>query len=71
MSKQSQLDAYADDNEKLAAFRRAQADLYDVTARETKAGIRHETPEFHRANQAVIDTAKNLPKHLRRLAKSA
>jgi hypothetical protein len=60
---------YADENRLLAAFRRAEADLYENAAREAAAGIRHETPEFLRLNQAVIDAGKRLPKRFRHLAK--
>lgn len=69
MSKKREVAEYATVNEALAAFRRAQADLYDLTAREAKAGIRVETHEFERLNQAVIDAGKALPKSLRRLTK--
>jgi hypothetical protein len=64
-----QLQEYADENLRLAEFRRAQAALYENTAREAAAGIQHETPEFLRLNQAVIDAGRNLPKRLRYLAK--
>jgi len=60
---------YADENQLLAAFRRAQADLYELTAREAAAGITEETPEFLRLNQAVIDAGKRLPKGLKHLRK--
>lgn len=66
---QHELDVYAAQNETLAAFRRAQADLYENTAKEAAAGITHETPEYQRLNQAVIDAAKRLPKGLKHLAK--
>lgn len=69
MSKQSELTEYAAHNEALAVFRRAQADLHELTAREAKNGVTEETPEFHRLNQAVIDAGKALPKQLRHLAK--
>lgn len=71
MSKPSQheLDVYADENEALAAFRRAQADLYAHTAGQSRAGITYETPEYLRLNQAVIDAAKRLPKRFKHLAK--
>lgn len=65
----AELDEYAAGNKKLAAFRRAQADLYDNTALEAAAGITEETDEFTRLNQAVIDTGKQLPKGLRHLRK--
>jgi hypothetical protein len=64
-----ELRAYAAENVLLAAFRRAQADLYDHTARESAAGITHETPEYLRLNQAVIDAGKRLPKGLKHLRK--
>jgi len=64
-----ELRAYAEENELLAAFHRAQADLYASTARESAAGITHETTEYLRLNQAVIDAGKRLPKRLRHLAK--
>lgn len=64
-----QLRAYSEENELLADFRRAQADLYANTARESAAGITRETPEFLRLNQAVIDAGKRLPKGLKHLAK--
>ncbi|CUW31767.1 MULTISPECIES: hypothetical protein [Streptomyces] len=66
---QYELDVYAAENEHLAAFRRAQANLHEHTAKEAAAGITHETPEYLRLNQAVIDAAKRLPKRLRYLAK--
>jgi hypothetical protein len=66
---QQELDVYVNENEALAAFRRAQADLYENTAKEAAAGITHETPEYQRLNQAVIDAAKRLPKGLKHLAK--
>ena len=63
-----ELSAYAEENKHLAAFRRAQADLYDNTARESAAGITHETPEYQQLNQAVIDAAARLPESLKHLA---
>lgn len=60
---------YIGENELLAAFRRAQADLYENTAREAAAGVTQETPEYQRLNQAVIDAGERLPKGLRHLAK--
>ncbi|MFI0900540.1 hypothetical protein [Streptomyces sp. NPDC020983] len=60
---------YAAENEALAAFRRAQADLYAHTAREARSGITGETPEYHRLNDAVIAVGKKLPKRFRHLAK--
>jgi hypothetical protein len=65
-----QLRDYAAENVLLAAFRRAQADLYDHTAREAAAGITHETAEYQRLNRAVIDTGKRLPKRFKHLAKN-
>ncbi|MYR84073.1 hypothetical protein GTY41_03720 [Streptomyces sp. SID685] len=64
-----ELKVYAAENEALAAFRRAQADLYDNAAKEAAAGIQHETPEYLRLNEAVIDAGKRLPKGLKHLAK--
>ena len=66
---QQELDVYADENRALAEFRHAQAALYENTAREAAAGITHETPEYQRLNQAVIDAARRLPKGLKHLAK--
>ncbi|MEU3528839.1 hypothetical protein AB0E62_34160 [Streptomyces sp. NPDC038707] len=60
---------YVQENQLLAEFRRAEAALYDNAAREAAAGITHETPEFLRFNQAVIDAGKRLPKRFRHLAK--
>jgi hypothetical protein len=65
----SALQEYAEENRRLAEFRRAQAALYENTAREAVAGIQHETPEFLRLNQAVIDAGRKLPQRLRHLAK--
>ncbi|MEV8398839.1 hypothetical protein [Streptomyces niveus] len=62
-----ELRVYADENDRLAAFRRAQADLYDNTARESAAGITHETSDYRRLNQAVIDAGKRLPKRMKHL----
>jgi hypothetical protein len=64
-----ELRAYAAENDLLAAFRRAQADLYTNTASESAAGITHETAEYQRLNQAVIDAGKKLPKRFKHLAK--
>lgn len=64
-----ELIAYANENQLLADFRRAQADLYDHTACEVVEGITEETPEFLRLNQAVIDTGKRLPKRMQHLRK--
>ncbi|MFF9309938.1 hypothetical protein ACF1BS_03415 [Streptomyces sp. NPDC014748] len=63
---QAQIDEYAAENELLAAYRRAEAALYENAAAEARAGITHETPEFLRLNQAVIDAEKKLPKRLRK-----
>ena len=63
-----QLRVDAEENELLAAFRRAQADLYANAARESAAGIFHETDEYLRLNQAVIDAGKRLPEGLKHLA---
>lgn len=63
------LRVYAEENEALAAYRRAEADLYDNAAREVRAGIDHETPEFLRLNQAVIEAANRLPKRYKNITK--
>jgi hypothetical protein len=60
---------YVEENLLLAEFRRAEAALYDNAAREAAAGITHETDEYLRLNQAVIDAEARLPKRLRHLAK--
>jgi len=60
--------AYSKENELLAALRRAQADLYENAARESAAGTTHETSEYQRLNQAVIDAGKRLPADLKHLA---
>jgi hypothetical protein len=65
----AELAAYAEETARLAGFRRAQADLYDNTAREAAAGITHETDEDTRLQQAVIDAGKELPKRYRHLRK--
>jgi hypothetical protein len=64
-----ELNEYADENEKLAKFRRAQADLYDNTAKQSRAGILIENEEDDRLQQAVRDTGKKLPKGLKYLRK--
>ena len=64
---QHELDVYAD-GLLLGEFRRAQAALSWNTAREAAAGITHETPEYQRLNQAVIDAAKKLPKRFKHFA---
>ena len=65
----AELAEYADENELLAAYRRAEADLYDHTAREVRAGVTGETDEYHRLNDAVIAAGKRLPKRFKHLAK--
>ncbi|MFJ5973533.1 hypothetical protein [Streptomyces sp. NPDC093060] len=60
---------YVDENRALAEFRRAEAALYENAAKEAAAGITHETLEYLRLNQAVIDAGKRLPKRFKRLAK--
>lgn len=65
----TELNEYADDNEALAGFRRAQADLYDNTARQSRAGILIDNDEDDRLQQAVLDAGKKLPKHLKHLRK--
>ncbi|MFD1277433.1 hypothetical protein [Streptomyces kaempferi] len=65
----AELREYAEENVALAAFRRAQADLYDHTAREAAAGITTETPEYQRLNRAVVDAGKLLPEGLKHLRK--
>lgn len=56
---------YAKENRRLAAHRRAEADLYENTADEAEAGITYETPEYLRLNGAVIDAERRLPKRFR------
>jgi hypothetical protein len=63
------LQEYADENQALAAYRRAEAALYENAAKEAAAGITHETPEYQRLNQAVIDAGKQLPKRFKHLTK--
>lgn len=63
------LQEYAEENRLLAEFRRAEAALYENTAKETAAGILHETPEFLRLNDTVVDAGKRLPKRFRHYAK--
>ncbi|MET9445013.1 hypothetical protein [Streptomyces sp. NPDC006610] len=58
---------YVQENRALAAFRRAQADLYAHTAEEAAVGITVETPEYLRLNQAVIDAGRQLPEDLQHL----
>jgi hypothetical protein len=64
-----ELAEYADHNEALADFRRAQADLYDNTAKQSRAGILIENEEDDRLQEAVRDAGKKLPKHLKHLRK--
>lgn len=64
-----EVDVYANENELLAAYRRAEAALYENAAKEARAGITHETPEFLRLNQAVIDAEQRLPKRFKKAAK--
>lgn len=66
-----ELRVYAEENEALAAYHRAEADLYENTAKEAAAGITHETPEFLRLNQAVINAGKKLPKRYKNITKRA
>lgn len=63
------LQEYAKENQLLADFRRAEAALYENTAKDAAAGILHETPEFLRLNDAVVDAGKRLPKRFRHYAK--
>ncbi len=65
-----ELQVYADENEALAAYRRAEADLYDHTAREVRSGVTGETDEYHRLNEAVIAAGKKLPKRFKYLTES-
>ncbi|MFG2352599.1 hypothetical protein [Streptomyces sp. NPDC048521] len=60
---------YAEENRLLAAFRHAEAALYENAAREAADGITHETDEYLRLNQAVIDAGKRLPKRFKHLRK--
>lgn len=64
----AQIAEYADENDALAAFRRAEADLYAHTAQEARAGVSGETEEYHRLNDAVIAAGKKLPKRFQYLA---
>lgn len=66
---QDELDVYAEENRLLAAYQRAKAELAENTAREAAAGITHETAEFLRLNQAVIDAEERLPKRFRKAAR--
>ncbi|MGW5711592.1 hypothetical protein [Streptomyces olivaceus] len=71
MSKPSrdELAVYADENRLIAAYHQASAALAENTAREAAAGITHETPEYQRLNQAVIDAEEQLPKRFRKAAR--
>lgn len=64
-----ELSVYVEENQLLAAYRRAEADLYENTAREAAAGITHETDEYLRLNEAVIAAEKRLPERFRHLGK--
>ncbi|MFE0845284.1 hypothetical protein [Streptomyces rochei] len=64
-----ELALYADENRLVAAYQRAKAALAENTAREAAAGITHETPEYQRLNQAVIDAERQLPKRFKKAAK--
>lgn len=64
-----ELSVYADENLLVAAYQRAKAALSENTAREAAAGITHETPEYQRLNQAVIDAEKQLPERFKRAAR--
>ncbi|CAL9648784.1 hypothetical protein [Streptomyces sp. enrichment culture] len=64
-----ELDVYADENRLIAAYQRAKADLAENTAREAAAGITHETAEYQRLNQAIIDAEKQLPKRFKKAAR--
>lgn len=66
---QQQLDEYADENRLVAAYQRAKAALAENTAREAAAGITHETADYQRLNQAVIDAEKQLPKRFKKAAR--
>ncbi|MFE9286682.1 hypothetical protein [Streptomyces olivaceus] len=71
MSKPSrdELAVYADENRLIADYHKASAALAENTAREAAAGITHETPEYQRLNQAVIDAEEQLPKRFRKAAR--
>jgi hypothetical protein len=64
-----ELNVYADENRLIAAHHQASAALAENTAREAAAGIIHETAEYQRLNQAVIDTESQLPKRFKKAAK--
>ena len=49
------------DSEAMAAYRKARRDLDDNDREEQRRGIRHETDEFLRLNEAVIEAEKKVP----------
>lgn len=71
MSKPSrdELAVYADENRLIADYHKASAALAENTAREAAAGITHETPEYQRLNQAVLDAEARLPKRFKKAAR--
>ncbi|MGX1254165.1 hypothetical protein RKD48_006676 [Streptomyces ambofaciens] len=64
-----ELNVYAEENQRIAAYHQASAALAENTAREAAAGITHETREYQRLNQAVTDAEKQLPKRFQRAAR--
>ncbi|MEV4041457.1 hypothetical protein [Streptomyces sp. NPDC049744] len=68
-STRDELNVYADENQRIAAYHQASAALAENTAREAAAGITHETREYQRLNQAVIDAEKQLPKRFQKAAR--
>jgi hypothetical protein len=44
-----------------AELKKARADLARVSDRDKRHGIRDETPQYLRANRAVLDAEKKLP----------
>lgn len=64
-----ELHVYTEENQRVAAYQRAKAALAENTAREAAAGITHETPEYQRLNQAVIDAEEQLPKRFKKAAR--
>ncbi|MFD7465115.1 hypothetical protein [Streptomyces tendae] len=64
-----ELAVYAAENRLVAAYQRAEADLAENAAREAAAGITHETAEYQRLNQAVIDAEQRLPKRFKKAAR--
>ncbi|MFE7727419.1 hypothetical protein ACFU5D_16690 [Streptomyces anthocyanicus] len=64
-----ELNVYADENQRIAAYHQASAALAENTAREAAAGITHETPEYQRLNQAVIDAEASLPARFKKVAR--